>query len=134
MSKSLPHTEPPRRYTLDCMHVLWLRPPPRKDDSYLWCSKCGCYQPLLLSAVSTHGVLYDSDGEFWSERVGAQFRGGCLYIGRDNRVCEFTHETAYSWDALRNKLHAHYMRDHTRFGTLEIVLTDHPPKNSQPDF
>lgn len=118
----------PRPFTLDCMHVIYLRTNPKADDN-LWCVRCRKYEPLLLSATSGHAEIYDPDGEFVAYRYGKYLVGKCL-----SPRCQYESRSVTSYNNLQNAMHSHYMRKHTKWGAIEIMKVDRLPPNSPPPF
>jgi hypothetical protein len=120
----------PRPYTLDCMHVIYLKQTPRPSDS-LYCSRCQKYEPLLLTATSGYSEIYDPSGEFVATRQGKYIVGICLY---SRCVPPYQSKSTTSYNNLQTQMHTHYMRSHTKWGAIEIKKVDRLPPNSPPPF
>lgn len=118
-------------YELDCSHVIWLIVPP--DGNYpLWCVRCQKDEPLKSSTMHKHGRIFDPTGECWTEKTPKGYKGGCLYTDCDYHTA--IHGASTGYETLSKRLHKHYMKAHTRFGTVEIKVGAKLPPNSLPDF
>jgi hypothetical protein len=125
MSRKSGHIHKARPYELECGHNVWFKIVPDIDD-IIWCQSCKKETRFIGAAVTQHGRLYQED--FWSEKIRStknSYRGGCL-------SCDYEWTSSQGWFVLRDHMHEHYIRTHTRFGaTLVIKEVKYP---SQPPF
>jgi hypothetical protein len=116
------------RVELGCTHERWFIPAalPHAGER-IWCPRCERYETVGPEGVE-FGRSYQE--EFWSEPFRTGYRGGCLFDG-----CGFVSTgKVTNWFRLREIMHAHYMREHTRFGATVFAIVDRLPKNSPPPF
>ena len=116
---------------LDCGHILWFETVPDSVDDTLWCSRCDRYIELAPTVAKLKGVwVFNADEDFRSKRIGARrFQGECLVSG-----CEFT-TISLNWFLLRDTMHKHYTRKHTKRGPIDIQYTSAKlPPDSLPPF
>lgn len=119
---------------LECKHERWFRRTyvPNSGDR-IWCPACDDYREAANANLNV-GRTYHAEDDFWSEptrayKGGRKFKGHCTHTDEDNVECghEFIERNFYK---LREHMHTHYMRTHTRFGGLTFTYIP----REEPDF
>ena len=123
-------TNKPRKVELDCGHIVYWRVVPHMDD-LVWCTRCENETGIAPADARMLGArVYDVEGDFYSIRTSPhRFDGGCTYPD-----CNETVTGLPSYFKVRDTMHRHYMKAHTRFSTLTIVQSVRPNKKAVPDF
>lgn len=114
------------RIILDCEHERWFITPPDPGEE-LWCPACHEYRAVGPAEAKAARVVHP-DG--WiSQPSGGGFIGTCFYT---DAPCDYTARER-NFYKLRDRMHAHHMRDHERsrfapqFETVAIPLPTRPP-------
>lgn len=115
---------------LTCDHTRWFKKPLPEPGDFIFCPSCNSDEQAMPVDVACFGEIIDVAGEFTSRReLDKGYAGTCLYDG-----CTET-DRSWSWQSLREKMHTHYMREHTRFGSaLVIEQGERLPKDAPAPF
>lgn len=111
---------------LECGHILYLQHEPDTVDETLYCIKCGEYRELSPSVAKLRDVwVQHATEDFRSKRENLRkFLGECTV-----KNCTYSFTSWRGWFNLRDVMHKHYMRSHTRFGASDIKYEDITPTN-----
>lgn len=99
-----------KSFQLDCSHMVYMKMPYPMAGDYMLCRVCNEYVTVGPKDVK-NGRIYQED--FWSEPCNKnEYKGGCSF-----EECEYEITNFKNWFKLRDKLHSHYMNEHTNYGS-----------------
>lgn len=104
---------------LDCGHTVWFKNPPTTEDELLFCFRCSAYREIrATTAAQTTAWVYWPEWDFKSKkrRNSNVYDGECTFQDENGRQCRYESRAAFTFAALRDRMHVHYMRMHTNYG------------------
>lgn len=130
----LANEKKPKRFELECNHVVWFRTAPKRND-LLWCKDCQEYRQLLNTVVSVGVWVYYPEYTFKAKNIrSAVFDAVCVYHDEQGGECGYRAESVWKFYRLRNVMHSHYMSAHTNRG-IHIHDGKQPvSRNRRPPF